>query len=42
MTRKASVKQRVAVAHVLRRLSMGPQPDLVATSNDLDGAIARE
>src|SRR3954464_8689159 len=41
MTRKASVKERAAVAHVLRRLSMGPQPDLAATFKDSDAAIAR-
>ena len=41
MTRKASVKERAAVAHVLRRLSMGPQPDLAATLKDSDAAIAR-
>ena len=36
-----SVKHRAVVAHVLRRLSMGPQPDLVATTSDADAAIAR-
>ena len=41
MSRKASVKERAAVAHVLRRLSMGPQPDLAATLEDSDAAIAR-
>src|SRR3954447_4379272 len=38
---KGSVKQRAAVAHVLRRLSMGPQPELAATLEDADAAIAR-
>jgi uncharacterized protein (DUF1800 family) len=32
---------RKVVAHVLRRLSMGPQPDLVATLADADAAIDR-
>ena len=41
MSTKASVKERAAVAHVLRRLSMGPQPDLAATLKDSDAAIAR-
>ncbi len=41
MSRKPSVKERAAVAHVLRRLSMGPQPDLAATLEDADAAIAR-
>ena len=36
----ASARRRV-VAHVYRRLSMGPQPDLVADTRDADGAIAR-
>jgi len=38
---KGSAKQRAAVAHVLRRLSMGPQPDLAASLLDPDAAIAR-
>src|SRR4051812_8235436 len=41
MSRKASVRERAAAAHVLRRLSMGPQPDLVATLKGSDAAIAR-
>ena len=35
------MKKRAAVAHVLRRLSMGPQPDLAATLHDSDAAIDR-
>jgi uncharacterized protein (DUF1800 family) len=34
-------RRRAEVAHVLRRLSMGPQPDLVAGIRDADVAIAR-
>ena len=41
MSEKGSAKQRAAVAHVLRRLSMGPQPDLAASLSDPDAAIAR-
>jgi len=33
--------RRQTVAHVYRRLSMGPQPDLVADTRDGDAAIAR-
>jgi uncharacterized protein (DUF1800 family) len=33
--------RRRAVAHVYRRLSMGPQPDLVAETVDADAATAR-
>jgi len=39
VSRRGSAKQRAAVAHVLRRLSMGPQPDLAATLEDADAAI---
>jgi uncharacterized protein (DUF1800 family) len=41
MSKLGSAKQRAVVAHVLRRLSMGPQPDLAATLTDPDAAIAR-
>ena len=41
MTRSASARQRAAVAHVFRRLSMGPQPDLVLATADPHAAIAR-
>ena len=34
-------RDRAAVAHVYRRLSMGPQPDLVAETRTADEAIAR-
>lgn len=37
----STTEQRARVAHVLRRLSMGPQPDLVDTTKDADAAIAR-
>lgn len=33
--------RRRAIAHVYRRLSMGPQPDLVAGTRTVDDAIAR-
>jgi uncharacterized protein (DUF1800 family) len=41
VSEKGSGKHRAVVAHVLRRLSMGPQPDLVADLPDADAAIAR-
>lgn len=41
MTRSATARQRAAVAHVFRRLSMGPQPDLVLDTADPHAAIAR-
>jgi len=41
VSKKGSAQQRAAVAHVLRRLSMGPQPDLASTLTDPDAAIAR-
>ena len=37
----ASVSDRERVAHVVRRLSMGSHPDLVAQLTDTDTAIAR-
>ena len=40
-SRGVAVSDRERIAHVLRRLSMGPQPDLAATLKDSDAAIAR-
>ncbi|MBM3658364.1 MAG: DUF1800 domain-containing protein [Actinobacteria bacterium] len=37
----ARTRRRAEVAHVYRRLSMGPQPDLVADTRTADDAIAR-
>ncbi len=36
-----TVSERERIAHVLRRLSMGVQPDLVGSLSSVDGAIAR-
>jgi len=36
-----STRRPASVAHVYRRLSMGPQPDLVADTRSADDAIAR-
>ena len=41
MPRRENPKQKAVVAHVLRRLSMGTQPDLVSATADADAAIAR-
>jgi len=41
MATRGKAQQRATVAHVLRRLSMGPQPDLASTLTNPDAAIAR-
>src|SRR5207248_3484696 len=39
--REVAVSDRERVAHVIRRLSMGVHPDLVASLDGIDAAIAR-